>query len=72
MPQWEAPQKKQPIKQVKQFGTGLKELGEHYGIRNLIQFSKQLLEHLDHLDITGIRGTLESFPKLVQQIKSIK
>ena len=71
MPQWESLQKRQPVQQVRQFGTEMKAFGERHGVGNLTEFGEQLLESLITVDIARMRTMLHQFPELVQQIRSM-
>jgi two-component system, NarL family, sensor histidine kinase EvgS len=68
LPQWENFQVLQPAKEVKRFGEGIKALGDDINFQLLVEYGKELLEHLDHIDIINIRKTLSQFPKLIQQL----
>lgn len=72
MKTWEAFEEKQPMNDVTAFGSELKKLGEQYKIKFIYQYGDSLLSAVESFDIDRMQRGLKEFPKMIEQIKSIK
>ena len=69
--QWRAFHKKQPIKDVKAFGKGLKELGIKYQLDYLSNYGDSLILHVENYDIDNIRYVINQFPVILKKLKTM-
>ncbi|MCP3944211.1 MAG: PAS domain S-box protein [Desulfobacteraceae bacterium] len=72
MDQWRNFKTKQPMKEVKRFANGLKDLGKSHHLDFLIKYSDHLISHVDHFDIDNMRYTIADFPEIIKKLKSAK
>ena len=68
---WEEFHEKQPIQDVKQFGTDLYNLGENYELNFITQYAKKITDSLDHFDIRKLKDTLLKFPDMIERLESL-
>ncbi|MCG8684910.1 MAG: response regulator, partial [Desulfobacterales bacterium] len=71
-PKWDFFQTRQPMEDVREFGTDLKELGDKLDIRFLADYGDTLIIHVENFDITQIRSTLKQYPELIRWFSSMK
>ena len=70
-PQWDFFQTRQPMEDVREFGTGLKELGDRFDLGFLADYGDTLNLHVENFDITRIRSTLKQYPELIRRLTSL-
>ncbi len=72
LPIWESLQKKQPVAEVKQFGSDIQELGIKNGIDILAEYGATLVEYIEAFDVFNIRSVLGHFPGILESLKAIQ
>ncbi len=71
MPLWETAREKQHIPDIEDFGKQIKTLGDNYSIKTLSAFGEGLISHVGSFDIESMKAALDSFPGVVERIKSL-
>ena len=68
---WEEFIDKQPIQDVKQFGSDLYNLGVKYELDFISQYAKKITDSLDNFDISMLKDTLSKFPVMIEKLESL-
>lgn len=69
---WKRFKVKQPMQEVKKFGSDLKELGSKSGINSLVDYGESLITHVDNFDISSMQETIDEFPVFLSELKILK
>jgi len=72
IPLWEIAKQRGFFDEISSFGLHVKAQGENYGLKPLEKFGDDLIAHVSCYDIENINLLLNSFPELVDKIKSLK
>jgi len=56
---------------IENFANQIRDFGQQYSLDKLIDLGKNLLEHVGNFDIENIETALNSYPKLVEDIRTI-
>jgi len=56
---------------IEHFANQIRDFGEQYSLNTLIVLGKNLLEHVGNFDIENIEIVLNSYPKRVEEIRTI-
>ncbi|MCP4220236.1 MAG: tetratricopeptide repeat protein [bacterium] len=67
---WEKAFKTRFMHDIEDFAHHLKDLADSFDIENLRNYADQLLEHIDNFDIETIMQMLETYPPLVDKMKT--
>ncbi len=70
MQKWEGFQERQPIEDVKNFGTDLKDLGLEYNLNLLSEYGDRLIIHVDNFDVINMQQSISEFPDLLSILKA--
>jgi len=71
MPLWEITNQRVIFDEISSFGRHIKAQGEKYNLKPLEKFGDDLIVHVNSFDIKNITLLLNSFPELVNKIKSL-
>jgi CheY-like chemotaxis protein len=63
--------KRQPISEIKDFGTDLKTLGQLHNSNILINYGDEMIRSADNFDIEKILVLINKFPELTIKLKSV-
>lgn len=69
--QWQVFQKKQSVREIKQFGLKVQQFGKEFDIPVFTQFGEKLHYHISILDIENVRKILDCFPALTENLQEI-
>ncbi len=72
MAKWAHFQNKQPMKEVKNFASDIKELGEHYRVEAIIEFAGNLITFTENYDVDKLVVCLNEFPELIKILKLVE
>ncbi len=72
MPAWEIIKDQLVLFRIKDFATGLDNLGKEKNFRVLVYYAGRLMEGIEELDIDNLKESLELFPALVDFLRSIQ
>lgn len=68
---WQELQTIQPVNSVKQFGMGLKDLGDQSRLPLLTDYGTKLLAAVEFFDIERMRQTLREFPAVLATVQAL-
>jgi len=68
---WEKARQTGFFDDIAEFGQLMKKLGHAYSVRPLQEFGNRLNTQVSTFDIEQINKTLEAYPNLIQEIKSM-
>ena len=57
------------IEDIQNFGGQIKKIGDTYSLEILQEYGENLISQAEIFDIENMKNTLESYPKLIEQIK---
>jgi len=69
--QWERVRKRMVIQEIKEYASEMKALGTERGMDAVARWGRDLFEAAGRFDIENIKGTLESFPDLIEDVARI-
>ncbi|MDM8550803.1 transporter substrate-binding domain-containing protein [Desulfobacterales bacterium HSG2] len=70
METWDSARRNESFCEIGDFGEQIKALGEKYSLKILENFGTDLTIHVGHFDVEKIESTLNSYPEIVEEIKS--
>ncbi|MGA1825155.1 MAG: hypothetical protein ACMUIP_10890, partial [bacterium] len=68
---WEMARQSGLISHIAEFGHQIKAIGDRYSLKILQEFGDDLIRHVQNCDIDKMSATLNSFPKLISEIKAL-
>jgi hypothetical protein len=71
MPLWEKYRSVQQMNKLKEFGTGIVDIGVQYSVEQLADYGGDLVRYADRFDIDKLRKTLEFFPEIIDTVKRL-
>jgi PAS domain S-box-containing protein len=72
LPRMESFKKRQPIKEVKQFGNDLIRLGEDFRSKVLVSYGQSIVACIERFDLENVRQILWVFPELIKRFENYK
>jgi PAS domain S-box-containing protein len=70
-PEWESFRKKQPLKEIRNFGNKIKDIGEKNRLDFLLRYGNALITAVIEFNIEGLRDQISSFPDIVKQLNDL-
>jgi nitrogen-specific signal transduction histidine kinase len=71
MPLWEKYRSVQQMNKLKEFGTGIADIGVQYSVEQLADYGGDLVKYADRFDVDKLRKTLEFFPEIIDTVKRL-
>ncbi|MCB1144673.1 MAG: PAS domain S-box protein [Leptospiraceae bacterium] len=72
LPRLEAFKKRQPMKEVRQFGLDLIDLGNEFVTKELTSYGQSIVAYIERFDVENVRKILWTFPDLIQRYEKYK
>lgn len=69
MKSWESVCKNEIFDEIENFGKRVREFGQKYSLKSIQDFGNKLIIHTGNFDVDQIKQTLNSYPKLVKDLK---
>ncbi len=68
---WKTAKQNGFFNEIEAFGNQIKEMGETYSLSVLRQYGEDLISHVSSFDIEQMNITLNNYPQLIEQIRSL-